>query len=74
MNVERLFSRGRLILPHTRNRLSATSTCALLCLGSWSLLGLVRDEDVKAIADMDEVEGQRELERLGNVLESRIFL
>ncbi|KDR79571.1 hypothetical protein GALMADRAFT_47315, partial [Galerina marginata CBS 339.88] len=39
-DVERLFSRGRLILSHTRSRLSPQSTRALLCLGSWSLAGL----------------------------------
>lgn len=73
VNVERLFSRGRLVLSHTRSRLSVTSTWALLCLGSWSLLGLVKDEDVKAVADMDEVEGQIELERLGDILEHRFY-
>ncbi|KDR68329.1 hypothetical protein GALMADRAFT_215786 [Galerina marginata CBS 339.88] len=33
----------------------AQTTQALLCLGSWSLAGLVRDEDVKAVAVLDEV-------------------
>lgn len=73
VNIKWLFSRGRLILPHTRNRLSATSTRALMCLGSWSLLGLVREEDVKAVASMDEVQGQLELERLGDILQDRFF-
>lgn len=36
-------------------------------------MGLVRDDDVKAIAGMDEVEGQVELERLGNILEHKFF-
>ena len=44
--IERVFSCGRLILPHVRNGLSAQSIRALLCLGEWSLLGLVRDADV----------------------------
>ena len=41
-----------------------------LCLGSWSLMGLVRDEDVLAIARLDEVEACIELEKLGNVLKT----
>ncbi|KIL54603.1 hypothetical protein M378DRAFT_47609, partial [Amanita muscaria Koide BX008] len=49
VDVERLFSRGRLVLAHTRSRLSVLSTRSLLCLGSWSLLDLVRDEDVRAV-------------------------
>ena len=32
IDVERLFSRGRLLLPHTRNGLSSRSTRALLLL------------------------------------------
>lgn len=73
VNVERLFSRGRLVLSHTRSRLSVTSTRALLCLGSWSLLGMVRDEDVNAVAKMDEVEGRIEMERLGDILEHKFY-
>ncbi|TFY61175.1 hypothetical protein EVG20_g7153 [Dentipellis fragilis] len=54
--VERVFSRGHLLLSHTQNCLSAQTTRALLCLGDWSLLGLVKDEDVLKIAKMDDVE------------------
>ena len=43
---------------------------ALLCLGSWSLLGLVRDEDVEAVARLDEVDAQMELNKLGDILKS----
>ena len=71
VDVERLFSRGRLVLSHTRSRLSVASTHALLCLGSWSLMGLVRDDDVNAVAMMDEVEGLVELDRLADVLKLR---
>lgn len=67
-DVERLFSRGRLILSHTRSRLSTESTRALLCLGSWSLAGLVKDSDVEAVAVLDDVTAKIELEKLGNVL------
>ncbi|KAJ7874355.1 hypothetical protein B0H14DRAFT_2343748 [Mycena olivaceomarginata] len=48
VDVERLFSKGRLLLSCVRNRMSAQTTRALLCLGSWSLAGLVEDEDVVA--------------------------
>lgn len=64
VDVERLFSRGRLVLSHTRSRLSVASTRALLCLGSWSLAGLVKDEDVEAVARLDEVDARIELNKL----------
>ena len=57
VEVKRLFSRGRMVLSQ-RSRLSVQSTRALLCLGSWSILGLVRDEDVMAITRLDEVQGR----------------
>ncbi|RDB24033.1 hypothetical protein Hypma_008879 [Hypsizygus marmoreus] len=34
VDVERLFSCGRLLLSHIQSQLSTTSTWALLCLGS----------------------------------------
>jgi hAT family C-terminal dimerisation region len=71
IDVERLFSRGHLVLSHTRSRLSVSSTRALLCLGSWSLIGLVRDDDVKAVASLDEIQGRIELEKLGELLRIR---
>jgi len=43
-------------------------TWALLCLGSWSLAGLVKDSDVETVAVLDNVDAQVELERLGDVL------
>lgn len=57
VDVERVFSRGRLILSHVRNRLSAQSTRAQLCLGYWSHLGLVRDNDVLGIAEKEDLMG-----------------
>lgn len=62
VDVERIFSRGRLLLSHVRNRLSAQTTRAILCLGSWSSLGLVKDEDVMKVAVMKDVEGDVEEE------------
>ncbi|GLB45613.1 putative hAT family C-terminal dimerisation region [Lyophyllum shimeji] len=62
VDVERVFSRGRLLLSHVRSRLSAQTTRALLCLGSWSLLGLVKDTDVLAVSSMNDVEGDADAE------------
>ncbi|OBZ79948.1 putative AC transposase [Grifola frondosa] len=57
-DVERMFSCGRLVLSHVRSRLSAQSTRALICLGAWSRLGLVKDDDVKAVTVLAELEGE----------------
>ncbi|KZV81577.1 hypothetical protein EXIGLDRAFT_590460, partial [Exidia glandulosa HHB12029] len=46
VDVERVFSRGRQLLPYNRNRLSAESVRALLCVGAWSRMDFVRDNDV----------------------------
>lgn len=37
-------------------------------------MGLVKDEDVTAVAGMDEVEGRIELERLGEMLEHKYYV
>jgi len=55
IDVERLFSRGRLILSHVRNRMSAGTTRELLCLNNWSKQGLVKMADLKAAASLPEV-------------------
>ena len=60
--VERVFSRGRLLLSHVRNRLSAQSTRALLCLGEWSRMGLVKDKDVNAVAVLNDVSDDEQSE------------
>ena len=62
VDVERIFSCGHHILSHIRGWLSAQLTRALLCLGSWSLLGLVKNTDVLAVTVLDDVEGNEELE------------
>jgi hypothetical protein len=41
---------------------------ALLCLGSWSSLGLIQDEDLEGVVKLDEIEGQIELERVSKVV------
>ena len=56
--VERVFSQGRFLLPYIHNRLSAQSTRALLCVGDWSLRGLIKDSDVKAAVRLPDVEGE----------------
>ncbi|KIM35199.1 hypothetical protein M413DRAFT_45954, partial [Hebeloma cylindrosporum] len=53
--VERVFSQGRLLLSHIRSCLSVQSMHALMCLGVWSLLGFVKDSDVKAVVILPEL-------------------
>ena len=48
VEVERVFSQGRLLLSHIRNRLSVQTTRALMCLGVWCQLGFITDSDVRA--------------------------
>jgi hypothetical protein len=62
VDVERTFSQGRLLLSHIRNQLSIQSTRALLCLGVWSLMGYVKDADVKAATVLPEVGSDEEIE------------
>ncbi|KAG2110888.1 uncharacterized protein F5147DRAFT_574192 [Suillus discolor] len=57
IDVEHVFSRGRLLLSHIWSRLSTQTTRALLCLGCWSLLRLVKDKDVLPIACLPDVKG-----------------
>jgi hypothetical protein len=60
VNVERIFSKGRILLSHLRSRLSVQSTRALMCVGEWSQLGYVKDNDIRAAATLPEVEGDEE--------------
>ena len=53
--VERVFSKGCLLLSHIQNRMSAQSMCALLCLGTWSKLGYVEIDDLTAAASLPDV-------------------
>ena len=57
MDVEWIFSHGQLLISHIWNWLSAQSTWALLCLGSWSKMGLIKDKDVMAVAVLADVDG-----------------
>jgi hypothetical protein len=63
VDVKWVFSQGCLLLSHVRSRLSVQSTRALLCLGSWSHLNLMRTEDVLSVVrlvdlkeDIDDVQ------------------
>ena len=58
--VERVFSRGRLVISHVRNCLSAQSTRALLCLGYWSKLDFVKMDDLKAAASLPDAQKDEE--------------
>jgi len=56
VDVERVFSQGWLLFPHVRNHLSIQSMRTCMCVGAWSLLGLIQDSDIKA-AIREEVTG-----------------
>jgi hypothetical protein len=60
-DVECVFSQGRLLLSHVCNSLSSQSTRALMCLGNWSKLGLVKNKDIYAVTMLAEVDGDEEV-------------
>lgn len=60
VDVERTFSQGRIVLSHIRNRLSSQSTRALMCVGAWSRLGLVKNNDILDVLG-EEVKEENEL-------------
>ena len=47
VDVECVFSQGRIVLSHLQSRLSIQSTWALMCVGVRSTLGYVKDSDIK---------------------------
>ncbi|EPS96714.1 hypothetical protein FOMPIDRAFT_35943, partial [Fomitopsis schrenkii] len=49
VGVERLFSKGHILITHLRNGLSAASIWAILCLNDWAQKGYVKDKDVLAV-------------------------
>jgi hypothetical protein len=61
VDVERIFSRGQLILSHIRSQVLVQSTRALICVGSWSRLGLVKNEDVLSAAMLADIKEDSEL-------------
>ena len=62
VDVERLFSQGRILLPHLWNGLSAQSVRALLCLGDRVRLDLVQDDDVQHVTAEAEVKDDNDNE------------
>jgi hypothetical protein len=48
VDVERSFSRGRILISHLRNRLRASSIRALMCFGDWCRQQLVSDMELTA--------------------------
>ena len=62
VDIERLFSHGCILLSHTWNRLSAQSIHTLLCLCSWSVEGFVQSADLKKVADLEEIEGDGDVQ------------
>lgn len=66
VDVERVFSKGRILLSHTRNRLSAQNTRALMCVGEWSRMGFIQPGDIKAAVQVGgpSVSANEDLEEL----------
>ncbi|TFY69696.1 hypothetical protein EVJ58_g268 [Rhodofomes roseus] len=60
VGVERLFSKGCIIVTHPQNGLSAVSICMLMCLNNWSPLGLVKDTDVLNVTTEDPLKDAAE--------------
>jgi hypothetical protein len=60
VDVERVFSKGRILLSHLRARLSVQSTRALMCVGEWSRMGFVKDSDVRVAMTLSEVGDNKE--------------
>ena len=58
--VERVFSQGRHLLSFTRNRLSAASIRAYMCLGSWCRQDLVLMEDLVSAVKHNSNKRKRE--------------
>jgi hypothetical protein len=55
IDVEHVFNKGHLILSYILNSLSADSTCQLMCLGTWSHMGYIKDQNIRAVT-LTEVE------------------
>ena len=66
IDVERVFSRGRLILSHVHNCLSVETARAIMCLGAWSQMNLITSNDVLAV-----IKGGKEDDDDGNAEDSR---
>lgn len=58
VDVERVFSTGRIILSHLRNRLSVQSIRALMCVGAWSKMGYVKTRDITDVTMLDDIDSE----------------
>ncbi|KIK35166.1 hypothetical protein CY34DRAFT_96605, partial [Suillus luteus UH-Slu-Lm8-n1] len=61
VDVEHIFSRGRLLLSHVQSCLSTQTTCALLCIGLWAQLGLMKDRDIQSTTSLPDIKAEEEL-------------
>jgi hypothetical protein len=59
-DVEHVFIQGPILLSHVCNQLSLQSIRALMCLGSWSKLRLVKNNDILTVTCEAEEEGDEE--------------
>ena len=66
VDVEHVFSQGRLLLSHIQSHLSVQLTHAFLCLGVWSKLSYITNSDVKAVVltlpKINEEDDKKELD------------
>ena len=60
VDIECVFSQGCLLFSYIHSHLSVQSTYVLMCLGVWSLLGFVRDSDVKAVVVLPELHANKD--------------
>ena len=69
-----MFSKGYLILSHTRSRLSVETTRALLCLNSWYSLELVDRSIIADVTLMPDIkEDVEEVEHNEKRTETNVF-
>lgn len=58
MDVERIFSQGRVILSYLRNRLSVQTVRALICVNEWTKAGIITEKHIHdciwGLKDIDE--------------------
>jgi hAT family C-terminal dimerisation region len=66
INVEHIFSHGRLVLSHVRSQLSVQSMRALICVGAWSCLGLIKTKDIFLVAMLTDIKEDVTVEMLGS--------
>ena len=69
MAVEHVFSHRHLLLSHVRNRLTAESAHAVLCLGDWSRHGFVKTSDVNKVSEMEEYDSEVDSDEEAKMLE-----